>query len=48
MYLLLPKENIIRKDLFVTELTVLQINMLMIIEEGKCIGKKIDDFQKNS
>jgi hypothetical protein len=26
-------DNIIRKDLFVTELTVLQINMLMIIED---------------
>lgn len=35
LYLFLPIENIIRKDLFVTELTVLQINMLMIIEDMK-------------
>lgn len=35
MYVLLPLENIIRKDLFVTELTVLQINMLIIIENMK-------------
>lgn len=35
MYVLLPKENIIRKDLFVTDMTVLQINMLMIIEDMK-------------
>ena len=35
MYLFLPIENIIRKDVFVTELTVLQINMLMIIEDMK-------------
>ena len=31
----LPIENIIRKDLFVTDMTVLQINMLMIIEDMK-------------
>ena len=35
MYVLLPLENIIRKDLFVTDMTVLQINMLMIIEDMK-------------
>lgn len=31
----LPTDNIIRKDLFVTDMTVLQIRMLMIIEDMK-------------
>ena len=35
MYLFLPTENIIRKDVFVTELTVLQINMLIVINDMK-------------
>lgn len=35
MYVLLPIEYIIRKDLFVTDMTVLQINMLMVIENMK-------------
>jgi hypothetical protein len=35
MYLFLPIENIIRKDVFVTELTVLQINMLIVINDMK-------------
>ena len=35
MYLFLPIDNIIRKDLFVTDFTVLQINMLMMIENMK-------------
>ena len=35
MYLFRPTENIIRKDVFVTELTVLQINMLIVINDMK-------------
>lgn len=35
MYLFLPTDNIIRKDLFVTDMTVLQIRMLIMIENMK-------------